>query len=182
MHMQADAPELSRVVEVANLAPLGETIAVTADQHECTLIAKRLHLVDLRELTARLTLEPWRKGGWRVTGFVHADVEQLCVITAQEFGSSLSFDLDRHFLHEKDRYDQAAEVIIDPLSDDEPDVIAQGRIDIGELVVEGLALTLDPYPRMPGAEFDTEHPQNEENGGETKPNPFSVLAKLQRPE
>jgi len=61
-------------------------------------------------------------------------------------------------------------------------VIAQGRIDIGELIVEGLALTLDPYPRMPGAEFDTEHPQNEENGGETKPNPFSVLAKLQRPE
>ena len=150
--MQTDNPELSRIVEVANLAPLGETIKVTADQHECALVAKRLNLVGLRELMARLTLEPWRKGGWRVTGFVHADVEQLCVITAQEFDSGISFDLDRHFLHEKDCYDQPAEVIIDPLSDDEPDVIAQGRIDIGELIVEGLALTLDPYPRMPGAD------------------------------
>lgn len=183
--MEADAPELSRIVEVENLAPLGETVTVTADQHECALIKKRLGLVSLSELSARLTLEPWRKGGWRVTGFVHAGVEQLCVVTAQEFDSSLSFDLDRHFLHEKDRYDQAAEVVIDPLSDDEPDVIARGRIDIGELIVEGLALALDPYPRVPGAQFDTEHLQNAENAddaGETKPNPFSVLAKLQRPE
>ena len=180
--MQADAPELSRVVEVVNLPPLGETVTVTADQHECRLVAKRLQLVALHELTARLAIEPWRKGGWRITGIVHADIEQLCVATAQEFRSTCSFDLDRHFLHEKDRYDQATEVVIDPLSDDEPDVIAEGRIDIGELVVEGLALTLDPYPRKPGADFEFEQSQSGQEADETKPNPFSVLAKLQRPE
>ena len=157
-------------------------MTVTADQHECTLVAKRLELVAIHDLTARLTLEPWRKGGWQVTGMVHADIEQLCVITAQEFRSTCSFDLDRHFLHESDHYDPAAEVVIDPLSDDEPDVIVEGRIDVGELVVEGLSLSLDPYPRMSGAEFKTTQTEAAQGEDEAKPSPFAVLAKLQRPE
>ena len=182
MQMQADTPELSRVVEVANLAPLGETITVTADRHECSSVAHRLYLVALHELSGRLTLEPWRKGGWRVTGLVHAEIEQLCVVTAQEFRSNCSFDIDRHYLHEKDRYEQTEEIVVDPFSDDEPDVIDEGRIDIGELVVEGLALSLDPYPRMPGAEFGDVHPQSDRNMDEAKPKPFAVLSKLQRSE
>ncbi|NNE21135.1 MAG: DUF177 domain-containing protein [Rhizobiales bacterium] len=180
--MQDDIPELSRVVEVANLPPQGETMTVTADRHECGLVAKRLDLVAVHDLTGRLVLEPWRKGGWRVTGIVHADIEQLCVITAQEFRSTCSFDINRHFLHEKDRYDPVAEVVIDPMADDEPDVIAEGCIDVGELVVEGLSLSLDPYPRMPGAEFEAVQIEAAQDEDGAKPSPFAVLAKLQRPE
>ena len=37
--------------------------------------------------------------------------------------------------------------------EDPPDPIVDGRIDLGALAVEFLALALDPYPRKPGAEF-----------------------------
>ena len=39
------------------------------------------------------------------------------------------------------------------LDDDEPDPIVDGKIDLGALAAEFLALGLDPYPRKPGAEF-----------------------------
>ena len=176
------SPEFSHVVEVAHLRPLGETMTLTADPRERALIAARLDLVDLHELGGELTLEPWRKGGWRVTGTVHAEIEQQCVVTAEEFRSTTSFDLDRHFMHERDRLNTSPEIVVDPLSDDEPDVIADGRIDLGELAVEALALSLDPYPRMPGAAFEANQDDGAPDAAEAKPNPFAVLAKLQRPE
>ena len=39
------------------------------------------------------------------------------------------------------------------LDDNAPDVIEDGRIDLGQYAVEQLALALDPFPRKPGAEF-----------------------------
>jgi hypothetical protein len=56
--------------------------------------------------------------------------------------------------------------------EDPPDPIIDGRIDLGALAAEFLALGLDPYPRKPGAAFDL---------GEAEPereSPFAALARL----
>ncbi len=46
--------------------------------------------------------------------------------------------------------DRAAALAEQP---DPPDPIVNGRIDLGQLAAEFLALGLDPYPRKPGVEF-----------------------------
>jgi hypothetical protein len=53
-----------------------------------------------------------------------------------------------------------------------PDLIVDGQIDFGAVVVEFLALALDPYPRKPGAAFA---------GGDPEPvrqSPFEALRDL----
>ena len=68
--------------------------------------------------------------------------------------------------------DKAAALAAQP---DPPEPIVGGRIDIGALASEFLALGLDPYPRKPDAQFD---PVIEDAGD--KPSPFAALAGLKK--
>ncbi len=54
---------------------------------------------------------------------------------------------------------------------DTPESIVDGRLDLGTVVQEFLALGVDPYPRKPGVSFE---PVVEE----ATPSPFAALAKL----
>ncbi len=58
--------------------------------------------------------------------------------------------------------------VIDPDAEDPPELIEGDEIDVGALVIEQLALEIDPFPRKPGAVFD---PGPEES----PPSPFAVL-------
>jgi hypothetical protein len=68
------------------------------------------------------------------------------------------------------------EVTIDFDGEDPPDPLVGGTIDIGEAAAEALALALDPYPRAPGAVFDSTA-----TGTTERPNPFGVLATFKKP-
>ena len=37
---------------------------------------------------------------------------------------------------------------------DWPEAVVDGRIDLGPVIYESLATSLDPYPKRPGASFD----------------------------
>jgi hypothetical protein len=52
-----------------------------------------------------------------------------------------------------------------------PDPIVNGRVDLGSLTAEFLALGLDPYPRKPGVAF-------EPPAGDAPETPFSRLKSL----
>ena len=56
--------------------------------------------------------------------------------------------------------------------DDEPDPIVDGKIDLGALAAEFLALGLDPYPRKPGAEFAAPVAEEDDDS------PFAPLTEL----
>jgi len=59
---------------------------------------------------------------------------------------------------------------------DPPDEIVNGRIDLGALTAEFLALGLDPYPRKPGVSFD------ETAASDRSDSPFAGLERLRRDE
>ncbi|MDC7674763.1 YceD family protein [Asticcacaulis machinosus] len=54
---------------------------------------------------------------------------------------------------------------------DEPDVVENGRIDLGLYIIEALGEAYDPFARKPGAVF-------EEPVAQAEPSPFAVLSKL----
>lgn len=112
-------------------------------------IVKALDLASLSTFEADLKITPGRVG-WTLTGRVVATLEQVCGITLDplpvEVDERFSVDLVEAVEPEPDEI----EVTLD---DDAPDVIEDGRIDLGQYAVEQLALTLDPFPRKPGAEF-----------------------------
>jgi hypothetical protein len=71
--------------------------------------------------------------------------------------------------------DKAAALAEQP---DPPDPIINGKIDVGSLASEFLALGLDAYPRKPGAQF--QNPDGEPD--DEKASPFAALARFKKDE
>lgn len=136
-------------------------------------IVRALDLASLTSLEADIGVMPWR-AGWTLSGRVMAIAEQVCGITLEslpvEIDERFSIDLVEAGAREPD--DVEVEVSLD---DDAPDVIEDGRIDLGQYAVEQFALALDPFPRKPGAEFvQPEEP--------AEISPFAVLKAFKRPD
>ncbi len=154
-------PEFSRPLDVARVPKLGSIDKLSAERQECVALAKRLKVPVIHSLTAEIRTKPWRGGGLKVSGSVHLDVEQVSVVSLEQFRQSLRFEVERYFLH----------IIPEDASDDEDiDPIVGGFIDLGEVVTETVALDLDLYPRKPGEEFGEMELQPKK-----VPNPFAAL-------
>lgn len=144
--MKRSLPEFSRRVEIARLPPSGGREVIEATLEECSALSKRLGLPGVLSLAAILEVEPWRRGGAKVSGALRAEIVQACVVTIEDFTTMLREPVERHYL--------PAAMGEGANEDDEADIVPDGVIDLGELVAETLALALDPYPRKPGAVFD----------------------------
>jgi uncharacterized metal-binding protein YceD (DUF177 family) len=144
----------SRPVKVEALPRDGLTQIVEATLAERAAVAEQLGLVDVAKLAATFLMK--RAGeGVRVTGAVHAELTQTCVVTLEPFPVTLNEPIDVRFARPIEepsgRRSKAERLAMD--TEDPPDPIVDGKIDLGALAVEFLALALDPYPRKPGAEF-----------------------------
>lgn len=159
----------SEVIRVNEIGA-GVTRRLAADETTRGRIVKALDLGSLTSLEADLTISPAHIG-WRMTGRVRAEAEQICGITLEP----LPVQIDQSFVV---NLIEDAAIANDPstevevtLDDDAPDVIEDGRIDLGQYAVEQLSLALDPFPRKPGAEFvQPEEP--------AEISPFAVLKQL----
>ncbi len=130
----------------------GVTRRLVADETTRMRIVKALDLASLTSFEAEMSVAPDHVG-WALKGRVKAVAEQVCGITLDP----LPVQIDQSFVV---RLTEAPSVANDDggeievsLDDDAPDVIEDGRIDLGQYAVEQFTLALDPFPRKPGAEF-----------------------------
>lgn len=140
--------ELTRLVSVSRIGSLGLTFLVQATPEECEAIAVRLDLPAVQSLKCSFTLAIEDDGvSVAAHGNLRAQVTRTCVISAEEFETVAEDEFEVRFV-------PAGEEADDP-DPDLPDEIPYdaGVIDLGEATAEQLALTLDPYPRMDGAEL-----------------------------
>lgn len=169
--------EFPRPFNIHEMAPEGVSETLNATPDECDTIAARFGVESMRSLSATLSIQPWKRGGFRVRGDVLAEITQICVVTLEPFERVVQASLDQVFVEKSSKLSaDDAEIIV---SIDEEDIgyIDEGNIELGEFAVEALCLELDPYPRKPGAEFRGS--STGETGSETnKENPFSVLKQL----
>ena len=144
-------PEFSRPFLTDRLGASAITETLLASPAECAALTKRLGLVELSQLSATVTLERTLGGLIHVTGRFTADVVQTCVVTMVTFPSHFEDGFVLDFGNAPAEFGD--EIEVDP-DYDPPEPIDDGIIDLGELVAQYLALTLDPYPRAPGATLD----------------------------
>ena len=98
---------------------------------------------------------------------------QQCVVTLEPVEN----DIEEHFLlrYTTDPvFAQSDEIVVDVEEEDTPEPVEGEALDLGEALVQQLALALDPYPRKPGAELEWRE------GGEEETNPFAVLKQLKK--
>lgn len=167
------APEFSRLVEASRLRPGGERLELAASPAERAAVAARLGLEAVGALTASVQLTPAGAGVVTAEGTIRARVTQICVISLDPFEQTLDVPLRLVFRPGREA-DLAAEQTVDPEAEDELPY-AGGRFDLGESVVETLALSLDPWPRRPGAVLDVPPPPDAAPDG-----PFAALARRRK--
>jgi uncharacterized metal-binding protein YceD (DUF177 family) len=105
-------------------------------------------------------------GHWNVTGKLQAEVTQLCGVTGEPVPESVDFTIE-------ERYCRASEEGTDiDVSLDGFEPLVDGAIDLGEVVAQTLAISVNPWPRSVDA------PHSFAVGESEKEHPFAGLAAL----
>lgn len=175
--------EFSHVVDVERVPTDGMSLRLSAGEAERQSLARRFRIPGVLALTAQVRIEPdlALAGGYRVSGRFEAEVEQTCVVSLEPVRQSVSESFERSFSPVAKMAPPASEAgeeaeWLDPEIADPPDPLVDGRIDIGEVVAEEVALALDPYPRKAGAGLPQGYsPDSDETARIT---PFAALARL----
>jgi uncharacterized metal-binding protein YceD (DUF177 family) len=167
------APEFSRPVRIDTIGAAPRRLEIRAEEGERIALARRFGLVAIERLAAALTLA--RKAEEiAMEGTLSAKVTQACVATGEPLEAEIEAPFSLRFRPQPRAEGPEDEI---ELAADELDVIFHdgAAIDVGEAVAETLLLSLDPYPRAPGADaaLRAAGVKSEEEAG-----PFGALAGL----
>ena len=171
------APERPWSVPVAlrEIPETGRRFEFTADERVRVALAKLAGVRALPRVEA--VFDVTRRGtGMHVVGRVSADVGQTCVVTLEPIDNIVEEQVNVVFVPDEGEVavpgDGAGKVDIDVASDDGPERMVGGVVDLGAVATEFLLLGIDPFPRKAGAMFAAPHAESD------AANPFDVLAAL----
>jgi hypothetical protein len=160
-------------VAVEDIAESGQHFALVADAEVRAAIARMAGLRDLSRLEANFDVTREGAGELRVVGRISATVGQNCVVTLEPLANEIDEDVDLLFLPRPAAAADGAGEAAGGQGDvhwDDPEPLIDGIVDLGVLATEFLILGLDPYPRKPGAVFESPSDLKPDGG------PFAALA------
>jgi hypothetical protein len=152
----------------------GQRFDLVANEPVRAAIAKVAGLRAVPRFEAHFDVTRRGAGGLHVGGKISATVGQTCVVTLEPLDNEVEETVDLLFEPSSPVSETQGEA--DPrLRDvklDDPEPLVGGVVDLGALAMEFLILGLDPYPRKPGAIFETPQEGTPESG------PFAALSQL----
>lgn len=184
--MKLYSQEWSEFVDAEDVGTKTKKKVISIPQKNKKLVSKRLGLESIEELIATVDLE---RNSVNQTiyarGELTAKLTQKCVVTAEPLEEDVTGEFEawyadttqavsfekarRERLSQKEQEDQ-------PIMDesDDPEPIIEGKIDIGELVVQNLSLIINPYPRKQGVRLGLETTDDQKDDYDYT-NPFAKL-------
>jgi uncharacterized metal-binding protein YceD (DUF177 family) len=166
--MEKDKNPWSVVVALDDIPETGLHTEMEAPEPVRADLAKLAGLRELPRLSAVFDLTP-RGGGVHVSGQVNAHLGQTCVVTLEPIESDLTESIDLVFAPAAQAQDKDLK-----LDDEPPEMLVDGKIDLGAIATEFLLLGIDPYPRKVGAQFA---PVKADDAGAR---PFAALEALKK--
>lgn len=179
--------EWSYFVDVNSLDKDRTAFDISPNEAERKRLCQRLGLVSIEALDAELVVA--RRAGevaYHVTGSFKAEITQSCVVTLEPVQSTVSEEFEAWFADPeaaiplaKARHDRLNEKghgelpILEESEDPEP--LIEGKIDLGELVTQYMALTVNPYPHAEGVEFEQGDDQIAKPDDALTKSPFAAL-------
>ncbi len=179
--------EWSHFIETAEIDHKLTKIEVSPAEELYPALCKRLDIHAIENFTVQFGLKRNSVNKViQVTGKITATVNQKCVVSTEpvpekiedEFESwyaepnqAVSFaKAKRERMTEKEREEQ-------PMLEeyDDPETVIDGKVDLGELAVQYLSLSLNPYPRSADASYDSNYPPMGDEPEGVYDNPFSAL-------
>jgi uncharacterized metal-binding protein YceD (DUF177 family) len=166
--MEKDKNPWSVVVALDDIPETGLHTEMEAPESVRAGLARLAGLRELPRLSAVFDLTS-RGAGVHVAGQVSAHLGQTCVVTLEPIESDLIEPIDLVFAPAAPV--QAKDLKLD---DEPPELLVDGKIDLGAIATEFLLLGIDPYPRKAGAEFAPV------KAGDTSARPFAALEALKK--
>ena len=165
-------------IRLDSMPPAGRDLKVSVAEEERRQIADLLGVTEVLNLDVSLHAVKFR-GGMRVTGRLDAAIVQPSVVTLEPVRQTISEPIDRVFLPGGDRpHTGGAEIFVDLEGEDLPDHFEGPEADMSSLIVETLALAIDPYPRAEGESIDSLNLPE----AEAEDSPFARLKSLKKTE
>ncbi len=166
-------------VVVNDIPAEGRRFQIQADSEERGRLAEALGIPEVATLSADLDVRPVAGQSMAVRGTITASVVQTDVVTLDPVEQQVSEQVEVTLVKADANWPGLKPgELVDASEPDGPDLYHNGRIDLGVIAAEHLALGLDPYPRAPGVAF----PGHVEDDPAADPSPFAALAKLGRGE
>lgn len=179
--------EWSVPILVDDIPSQGKTYTLTPSDAEKKAIAKRLQILSVDSLNARLVIGRDNAHVIQVKGEFEAEITQNCVVTLEPMKTKVSDSFDAWYAdHDKavsfKRAQHEAllkkEMVDLPIleENEDPEPIEEGKIDLGELVTQYLSLAVPPYPHKEGSDYENKETLRSGPAKETlRPNPFAAL-------
>lgn len=160
-------------IEVGTVPAGGVRGHETANAEELAELAVRLDLEQCEQFDVDFQVRPLGGRRFLLKGKVAARIVQACTVTLEPLASHFDLPIDYEFWPADEISGGDESAAIDPFMADLPEPIRDGRIEIGRVAYEVLAVSIDPYPRKPDASFAwTDETAPERSGA------FAELAKL----
>ncbi|MSP95006.1 MAG: DUF177 domain-containing protein [Alphaproteobacteria bacterium] len=170
-------PPFASHFDLATLPEKGAELKLTPSLVERAAIAAWLDIPGIENLTASIRLSRRGRDFYAYEAAFDADVVQTCVVTLEPVRAHLKGEFRRSFRIAPSaaakRYEEGPGGEISLSETEDPDVLDDAMIDLAAPVLEELSLSLDPYPKAPGAKFEV--PDEEDT---PKESPFAVLKAL----
>src|SRR5689334_6617837 len=166
-------PAWSLPVTVAAVPETGQRLDLVADGAARDAIARMAGLAALPRLKAGFDLTRHGADGLRAVGRVSATVVQNCVVTLEPIESEIEEAVDLVFLPDVAAPAEAVDLHAFD-TDEPPEAIRNGVIDLGAVATAFLLLGLDTYPRKSGVVFQAPP------AGDPVSHPFEALAALKK--
>lgn len=132
--------EFSRFVKVSEVPRIGASFELTPKPLELQAICKRLELLGLSKFIVHANLKALPgEAVYALTGKIEAEFIQACSLTDTPIAGILFEDFSYLF---------SKKTTGDETSDDPPEPLEAGGIDIGEVAVQHLSLALPAFPRL----------------------------------
>ena len=176
------SPELSIPINVAQLPSTGITINKRIKKDICSKIASRVAVDVLESFIINISVcrgnEPNLTAN--IIGKINATIIQACSVTLEPISSTLCIPVNLTFA-EENHYTQANLTDINPEEEAPPELMSSGEFDLGDVLIQLLAVEINPFPRKPETSFDDYQDIKRyatEEGRNISDHPFSKLAEL----
>jgi uncharacterized metal-binding protein YceD (DUF177 family) len=171
--------KLAHYIDLADVRDSHKVVLdIRPTREEYTELALRCGILEVKDLDAHITLTQGAKPDlFRIEGELHASVVQACGVSFTPVAEKIHESFDEILTTDPKALDAPEETDENP---NQPvELIENDHVDLGDIIAQWLAVSLNPYPRSDTPEF-AHIEQKENESGEKTHTPFSVLEKLKK--
>jgi uncharacterized metal-binding protein YceD (DUF177 family) len=182
--------EFTKPVSVMSIEKKGHEAKFEADENALKMIVDRFDLASAKFFRVSMKVVPQSdQMTYRVAGNFQAEIVQTCIVSGEEIEVSLSEEFEGWYRDQSriisfsegrnkvsaDSNESEYEIRSE---EEDPEPIENGVLDLAEVTMQFLGLSIDPYPKS----MATGAGDYIETKPEDKPNPFAKLAELKTKE